>query len=225
MPGTLLSIFPNPDDLLALEPEELGGVILEVAPGAMQNSMFNIAGLLAPLFPQIGNGYPVGLHSDVRLAVAEALSWLTNQGLVILDPDQPASWYHLTRLGATLKTRADVNAFRKLSSRRRLAGEPAPDTRQNAPSAEQPGLGFEANTPLPLRARAHPAGAIPPAASEIFWVNQNHPPHSRPPRFGWRVTRRPPIYTAYPGDYRPRKDFLDQVADQRRPDAPETASQ
>ena len=138
MPDTLLSTFPNPDDLLSLPPEELGGVILEIALGVIQNGMFNMAGLLAQLFPPIGNGYPVGLRSDVRLAVAEALSWLTNQGLVILDPNQPASWYRLTRLGATLKTRADVNAFRKLGSRRRLVEEPAPDTRQNGVPGSNP---------------------------------------------------------------------------------------
>jgi hypothetical protein len=79
MPDTLLSIFSNPDDLLSSQPEDLGGVILEVAPGVMQNGMFNIAGLLTPLFPTIGNGYPVGLQNQVRLAIAEALSWLTNQ--------------------------------------------------------------------------------------------------------------------------------------------------
>ncbi len=56
MPDTLLSIFPNPDDLLSLPPEELGGVILEIAPGVMQNGMFNMAGLLAQLFPSIENG-------------------------------------------------------------------------------------------------------------------------------------------------------------------------
>jgi hypothetical protein len=86
MPDTLLSLFPNPDDLVSLEPEELGAVILEVAAGVMQNDMFSIADLLAPLFPLSGNGYPVKLQSDFRLALAEPLSWLTNQGLVMLDP-------------------------------------------------------------------------------------------------------------------------------------------
>jgi hypothetical protein len=117
VPDTLLSLFLNPNDLLSLEPEELGGVILKVAPGVMQNGVFNIGGLLAPLFPPNGKGYPVGLHNDVRLAIAEALSWLTNQGLVMLDPDQPASWYRPTRRDAQLKTRADIEAFRKLHSR------------------------------------------------------------------------------------------------------------
>jgi hypothetical protein len=57
MPDTLLSIFPNPEDLLALPPEELGGVIHEIAPGIMQNGMFNVASLLAQLFSPIGNSF------------------------------------------------------------------------------------------------------------------------------------------------------------------------
>lgn len=36
MTHTLLSIFPNPDDLLSLGAEELGGVLLEIVPGVMQ---------------------------------------------------------------------------------------------------------------------------------------------------------------------------------------------
>jgi hypothetical protein len=50
LPETLLTIFPNPDDLLALEPEDLAGVLLEVVPGVMQNGHFGIQDLLAQLF-------------------------------------------------------------------------------------------------------------------------------------------------------------------------------
>jgi hypothetical protein len=110
---TLISIFPNPNDLLAVEPEELGGVILEIAPGVIQNGMFNIHSLSAPLFPAVGNSYPQGMHRSVTLALAEALSWLVTEGLLVIDPDQPAQWYRLTRRAATLRTRTDVEAYRK----------------------------------------------------------------------------------------------------------------
>ena len=113
MADSLFTIFPNHQDLLSLELEELGGVLLEIVPGVMQNGMFNTGSLMAPLFPTIGAGYPPGLQSPVRIAIAEALSWLIGQGLLILDPDQPASWYRPTRRAQTIKTRADVEAFRK----------------------------------------------------------------------------------------------------------------
>jgi hypothetical protein len=136
MPNNLLSLYPNPDNLLSLEPEELGGAIIEVAPGVMQNSTFDIASLLAPLFPQVGNAYPRGLHNQVRLALAEALSWLTNQGLVMPDPDSIASWYRLTRRGAQLKTRTDVEAFRKANLRERQVERSAGNAPYGASGAQ-----------------------------------------------------------------------------------------
>jgi hypothetical protein len=110
---TLTSIFPNPNDLLALEPEELGGVVLEIAPGVIQNGMFNHHSLTAQLFQGGGNSYSHGMHRPVVLALAEALSWLVSQGLLIIDPDQPAQWYRLTRRAMALRTRADVEAYRE----------------------------------------------------------------------------------------------------------------
>jgi hypothetical protein len=181
MPDTLLSIFSNPDDLLSSQPEDLGGVILEVAPGVMQNGMFNIAGLLTPLFPTIGNGYPVGLQNQVRLAIAEALSWLTNQGLVMLDPDQPASWYRPTRRGAQLKTRADVEAFRKDDFSRLRPERPQEITPPN-PSGRDPGLSFATDTPLPLRVQTDPRGAEPDHATQTGAL-PDLPPQGPGPHF------------------------------------------
>ena len=166
MPDTLLSIFPNPQDLLALPPEKLAGVIHEIAPGVMQNGMFNTAGLLTQLFPPIGNGYSPGVHEQVRLAIAEALSWLTNQGLVMLDPDQPAGWYRPTRFGMRFKTRADVEAFRKGDFRGPRPHGPQDDPVPGAPGAD-PNLSFATDTSLPLRSRTNLGRALA-GATEVF---------------------------------------------------------
>jgi hypothetical protein len=45
MPDSLLSIFPNAHDLLALEPEELRGVLLEIIPGVLQKMKFLAKGI------------------------------------------------------------------------------------------------------------------------------------------------------------------------------------
>jgi len=111
--NTLISIFPEAKDLLALDPEELAGVILEVVPSAMQNGRFSIGDLLASAFPPVGPSYGHGHHRAVELAMAEALSWLNSQGLIVRDPGQPAAWYVVTRRGQALRTRADVEVFRK----------------------------------------------------------------------------------------------------------------
>ena len=50
MPNSLLSIFPSAHDLLALEPEELGGVLLEIIPGVLQNEIFSEGDLAEPAF-------------------------------------------------------------------------------------------------------------------------------------------------------------------------------
>jgi uncharacterized protein (TIGR02391 family) len=111
---SLLSLFPTPKDLLALMPEDLGGVIIEVVPPLIQNDMFHIHSLLNVLYPPHGPSYPRETRRPVMLAFAEALSWLTTHGLIVIDPEQSgALWYRMTRRTADLRTRADVEAFRK----------------------------------------------------------------------------------------------------------------
>jgi hypothetical protein len=130
----------------------------------MQNGMFNVASLLAQLFSPIGNSYPSGAHEQVRLALAEALSWLTNQGLVMLDPDQPTGWYRPTRLGAQLKTRADVEAFRRGDFPR--PERPQDNAVPGAPGAD-PNPSFATDTPLASRSRSNLGGALA-GATQVF---------------------------------------------------------
>lgn len=110
---TLLTIFPDVTDLLALEPEELAGVLVEIIPGLSQPAGFALGDLTTPMFPPQGGGYPPGAQDEITVALAEALSWLVNQGIVIRNPNQPAGRYLLTRRGRALITRADLEAFRK----------------------------------------------------------------------------------------------------------------
>jgi len=112
-PPSLISLLPKPQDLLSLTPEDLGGVIIEVVPPLVQNGMFNIQSLAAILYQLTGPAYPPGTQRPVLVALAEALSWLITQGLLVVDPDQPATWYRLTRRASHLRTRVDVEAFRK----------------------------------------------------------------------------------------------------------------
>src|ERR1700731_1734887 len=106
---TLLSIFPKPDDLLALTPEDLGGVIIELMPPLLQNRLFNPGALTASVFQLVGPSYPPGSKRNVELVIAEALSWLVVQGLLIPDPGQPSPGFYVpTRRARGLRTRADV---------------------------------------------------------------------------------------------------------------------
>lgn len=113
-PTTLLSLFPKHEYLLALTPEDFGGVIIELMPPLLQNSLFNPAALSAQVYQIVGQSYPPATQRAVHLAIAEAISWLVTQGLLIPDPGQPSpGFYVLTRRGQSLRTRIDVEAFRK----------------------------------------------------------------------------------------------------------------
>lgn len=112
--ATLLSIFPKPEDLLAIAPEDLAGILFEVMPSLMQNQRVHFNAFRDQFYQVVGPSYPPGSHSQVELAIAEALSWLVTQGLIIADPSQPShSWFVKTRRGQGLKTHADIEVYRK----------------------------------------------------------------------------------------------------------------
>src|SRR5262249_33363255 len=111
---TLLSLFPKPEDVLELTPEDLGGVIIELMPPLLQNGMFNPAAFMAQAYQVVGPSYPPGSGRAVEVATAEAISWLVTQGLLVPDPGQPSPGFYVpTRRAQSLKTRTDVGAYRK----------------------------------------------------------------------------------------------------------------
>jgi uncharacterized protein (TIGR02391 family) len=109
---TLFDVFSDPPALLRLEPEELGGILLELAPKVAQNGLFS-GGSFVPDYQPVP--VPSWQHHrrGVSLAVAEAMGWLVSQGLIMRDPAQPGSFFVLTRRGQSLKNRIDVEAYRK----------------------------------------------------------------------------------------------------------------
>src|SRR5215475_5370708 len=113
-PPTILSLFPKPDDLLALPPKDLGGVIIEVMPPLLQNGLFNPASIIASLFQIVGPSYPSGSKRAAELVIAEAIAWLVTQGLLVPDPGQPSPGFYVpTRRAKNLHTRVDVDAYRR----------------------------------------------------------------------------------------------------------------
>lgn len=113
MMPSLLTIIPEPKNLLALEPEELAGILVEIIPSVSQNSGFLINSFLEQLSPTHDGGYPPATHAQAAVALAEAMSWLETQGIIVRNPNQPAEWYLLTKRGRELKSRTDLETFRK----------------------------------------------------------------------------------------------------------------
>jgi hypothetical protein len=106
----LHSLFPDPELVLALEPEELAGVVLEFL-----NNERNPRNLVSPTsiaVHQSIEGYPQQYRRRIMEALAEALTWLVREGLIAHDPEQPDDWHFITRRGRSLSKAADVRAYR-----------------------------------------------------------------------------------------------------------------
>jgi uncharacterized protein (TIGR02391 family) len=122
---SLSSLVPNATDLLALEVEELAGVLLmhlNSYEGVHGNSVYQNGQISQSNFlnAQTPTGYgqkpEYGDHQpQVNRALMEAWSWLESEVFLIRDPTQPAPWFFVSRRGQRLKSREDFEAYRKAS--------------------------------------------------------------------------------------------------------------
>jgi uncharacterized protein (TIGR02391 family) len=113
MPETIVSLVPNVTDLLALDVEDLAGVIFEALPSMLQNGAVHIQAIATSPFPQLGPSYPHGTRGPVGHAISEAVVWLEVQGLIFQDPGQHSwGWYRISRRGAGVQGRAGVAAYK-----------------------------------------------------------------------------------------------------------------
>ncbi len=116
---TVQQLVPDVDVLLALSPEELGGVLLKVAKSQLQNGMVHLNNLS---LVTIGTGMAatqqspwVGRERQVELALSEGWNWLVVQGLLV-----PASgingsngFYVISRRGQALRSEEDFTRFKE----------------------------------------------------------------------------------------------------------------
>jgi hypothetical protein len=88
---SICELIPEPEILIALDPEELGGVLLEVYAAAQgSGTLFspNQAAVDAFNPPRYSDEY----RWSVPLAMAEATQWLEAAGFIMQAPDQRASY-------------------------------------------------------------------------------------------------------------------------------------
>jgi len=104
--------FPNAETLLALEPEELGGIVLEFlrSQAGSSNNTFQRAA-----FIHLDNlqGYPRSHQQEIMAALREAWNWLLSVGLIAQQESPPHETFFITRRGFHLRTRQDFETFRK----------------------------------------------------------------------------------------------------------------
>jgi uncharacterized protein (TIGR02391 family) len=112
---TLTDAFPDAKTMLAISPEELGDVILELVqadgPGPV---MFSQAHIMDAVNNRFDPPWSEAIRPQVVRAVAESFCWLENAGLIMPDPGQGngTSYRCLTRRGHKLHTRKLAEEYR-----------------------------------------------------------------------------------------------------------------
>lgn len=86
--ATLTSLIPDINVLLAIAPEELAELVLQLAQEHKQNNKIHLQSIASAIdgIPGGNEGYPQHRKKDAELALAEAWNWLLMQGLLIPEP-------------------------------------------------------------------------------------------------------------------------------------------
>jgi uncharacterized protein (TIGR02391 family) len=109
---TIYEMIPDPDALLALEPEELAGVLLQHLatehPSHPQSLSRHNFGL-----PHTVREYPSSKQEDISRALMEAWVWLEREGLLAPRPGSDGDWVFVTRRGQTVATPQKLEAYRR----------------------------------------------------------------------------------------------------------------
>ena len=103
-------IVPDPNVLLALEPEEVGGIVLEhlnSLPEDASNFSRHNFGLEHTV-----RGYPPADRKETIRALMEGWVWLEREGLIAPRPGD-VGWVFVTRRGRRMKSSADLAAYRR----------------------------------------------------------------------------------------------------------------
>jgi uncharacterized protein (TIGR02391 family) len=112
----ICDLIPDPEMLMTLEPEELGGVLLEVYAGSQgSGDLFTPNQAAEEPFRTIPPRYPDEYRRKVRLTIAEASQWLEVAGFIMQAPDQAAGYKTLTRRGRRVANAESFQEYRKAS--------------------------------------------------------------------------------------------------------------
>ena len=110
-PGSIHSLVPDPEAMLALEPEELAGVLMEhlnSLPASEQRSLnrYNFS------LRHTVRDYPEDAQDELSLALMEAWVWLEREGLLVPKPGSAGESVVISRRGQRLRTRDQVRSYR-----------------------------------------------------------------------------------------------------------------
>jgi uncharacterized protein (TIGR02391 family) len=103
--------IPNPEDVLALEPEELAGPVLvwlNSRYGTREFSRYNVS-----LVNHSVSEYPQHLHQKLLRAIMEAWVWLEREGFLAPEPGKGEGWYFISRRGQRITQASQMVEYRR----------------------------------------------------------------------------------------------------------------
>jgi len=106
---SIYNILPDHEALLALEPEELAGVVLQYLNTLPENAghlnRYNFG------LPDVVERYPEQHKDDISKALMEAWMWLEREGLIAPKP-RSREWVFVTRRGKQITKAMDLKSYR-----------------------------------------------------------------------------------------------------------------
>ena len=110
---SIFSLIPDPEALLALEPEELAGYAMEHLNSIDDEKKLTDLSRYSFSMVDTVKEYPREYYNDLRSALMEAWVWLEREGLIAQIPGREEGHVFITRRGKTMKGHGDVEAYRK----------------------------------------------------------------------------------------------------------------
>lgn len=114
MSKSIYSIIPDPEALVAIEPEELAGVVLEHFNSMDAHEQAQLNRHNFTLRYTVAS-YPAAYQDKILRALAEAWAWFEREGLIAEKPANESSggWYYVTKRGQKITKAADLEAYRR----------------------------------------------------------------------------------------------------------------
>lgn len=114
MAKQLHDLIPDPEKLLALEPEELAGVVLEILNSVTQDEDNNSLNRINFINHNTVQQYSHQFKDPILHALTEAWVWLAGEGLIAPRPRETSgTWVFVTRRGKRIKNTTDFTAYRQ----------------------------------------------------------------------------------------------------------------
>jgi uncharacterized protein (TIGR02391 family) len=109
---SIAQIIPDAETLLALEPEELAGLLLQYL-NSLSTGERNALNRYNFSLRHTVKDYPGEYQESVGRALMEAWVWLEREGFLAPKPGSQGEWVFITRRGEAAATAQDVAAYRK----------------------------------------------------------------------------------------------------------------